>query len=253
MIQLLSLVVVEVVVLAFASALSSSSTSTTTSSSSSSFGSSLLQQQPQQQQPLPPLFSLQDAHALRSPAEVLRELASSASDSNDRWDVYGDFDKDASESFLRRFEAELASEFGYDDAVFMPSGVMAQSIALLIHGARSSSSKKSIETERNHADTRSSSSSSSSSSMGRTIKKKKKKKKKTAAAGPYFICHESSHLLLHEQDAYRELLNVDAIVVSTRDRAELNQHGIPIVPPMRFKRIHECMAFRARKSSYTIL
>ena len=34
--------------------------------------------------------------------------------------------KDATTSFLRKFESRVAQTFGKDDAVFMPSGVMAQ-------------------------------------------------------------------------------------------------------------------------------
>ena len=52
----------------------------------------------------------------------------------------------------------------------MPSGVMAQSIALLIH----SKGKRS------------------------------------------FACHETSHLLLHEQEGYHHLLHMDPIVISTQ-------------------------------------
>jgi threonine aldolase len=53
----------------------------------------------------------------------------------------------------------------------MPSGVMAQSIALLIH---SSESKR------------------------------------------RFACHESSHLILHEQEAYQHLLHMDPIVIASQ-------------------------------------
>jgi threonine aldolase len=223
----LTIAAVAAAVVEIASALSTTPT-TTTLSSSSSYGSlAPLPRQQQSQHKPPPLFSLQDAHAPSSPSEVLRELASACNGKNnnaefsDKWDVYGDFDKDANESFLRRFEAEISNEFGFQDAVFMPSGVMAQSIALLIHA----------KNNKNHPD--------GASTSGGTTKKNK------ANTVRHFICHHSSHLLLHEQDAYRELLNMNAIVVDTTDKAELNHHPhhgiISIVPAMRFEDVKERM------------
>jgi threonine aldolase len=139
----------------------------------------------------PPLVHLQRPHVLRSPAETLRYLAQECERFGiDAFDVYGDFDADAAEdSFLKRFESEIAQEFGLEDAVFMPSGVMAQSIALLIHQAAS---------------------------------------KDQQGPSACFACHESSHLLLHEQHAYRELLHMDPIVISTVSKAK----GISIPPMM---------------------
>lgn len=69
-----------------------------------------------------------------SPEETLRQLAEQCEELGIKtWDIYGDFHLTKTDSFLRRFEGELAKEFQKEDAVFMPSGVMAQSIALLIH------------------------------------------------------------------------------------------------------------------------
>ena len=123
--------------------------------------------------------SLQPPHVPRSPSETFRTLSDACREHGiDAFDVYGDFGASSSEpsstpSFVRTFERSMADELGFDDAVFMPSGVMAQSIALLAH---------------------------------------------RAASKPYdeegcFACHESSHLLLHEQDAYRELLGMGALVL----------------------------------------
>ena len=169
------------------------------------------------------VVSLQDPHPRESPAAVLRRLADLCDDEGiDTWDVYGDFhftntkkkktttttvlegDKETQQrgnlngsaddammdkeettttlerqdqSFLRRFEAEIAAEVGKEDAVFMPSGVMAQSIALLVHQRRQSES---------------------------------------SPLPNRFICHETSHLLLHEKEGYAELLNMRPIVVSTK-------------------------------------
>ncbi|GAX27195.1 hypothetical protein FisN_13Lh253 [Fistulifera solaris] len=112
---------------------------------------------------------LQSPHAVLSPAATFRQSADfcEANDVNE-FDVYGDFS--SHETYLRRFEQKLALELGKEDAVFMPSGVMAQSIALLIHSQQ--------------------------------------KPKR-------FACHASSHLLIHENDAYRDLLNLEVIRLET--------------------------------------
>jgi threonine aldolase len=56
-------------------------------------------------------------------AGTLRDIADSL-DGSEQGDVYG------SGSYLSEFEAGLATEFGKESAVFMPSGTMAQQIAL---------------------------------------------------------------------------------------------------------------------------
>jgi threonine aldolase len=115
-----------------------------------------------------PIIKLQQPHHVLSPGETLRQLAEQCDELGiTDWDSYGDFHLTAENSFLRRFEAELAHEFQKEDAVFMPSGVMAQSIALLVHS-------------------------------------KTKRKKR-------FICHATSHLLLHEQEGFSELCEMEAI------------------------------------------
>ena len=59
-------------------------------------------------------------------AESLREIADSL-DGSERPDVYGAGD------YLEAFEAEIAAQFGKPAAVFMPSGTMAQQIALRVY------------------------------------------------------------------------------------------------------------------------
>lgn len=87
-----------------------------------------------------PTVSLQTPHPPMSPAQTMHDLAENCAALNvGEWDVYGDFEKPS--SWLRQFEADLAEEFGKEDAVFMPSGTMAQSIALLIH-SKSSEKKR---------------------------------------------------------------------------------------------------------------
>ncbi|CAB9518736.1 Probable low-specificity L-threonine aldolase [Seminavis robusta] len=139
-----------------------------------------------------PSINLQRPHEDRSPSDSLRHLAKECQRLGiDSFDVYGDFNSTAESSFLRRFEAEIAEELGMEDAVFMPSGGMAQSIALLIHAANKS---------------------------------------------PSFACHHTSHLLLHEQDAYRELLHMDPVIISTEQRATGKCMSIP---PMMFRDVQQ--------------
>jgi threonine aldolase len=138
---------------------------------------------------------LQGAHPELSPTVRFRELASiCAEHAIDSWDVYGDFQKSpASDSFLRRFEAEVAKEFGKQDVVFMPSGVMAQSIALLIHY------DDEFQTHRR-------------------VKRKA------------FACHPTSHLLLHEEEGFRNLCGFEAISVqSSTDDASRGLDAPPLL------------------------
>lgn len=145
---------------------------------------------------------LQAPHPDLTPSEHLHELAFICKVNGiESWDVYGDFlgtpNSDGS-SFLRSFEAEMAAEFGKEDAVFMPSGVMAQSIALLIHYSNQQKQKQ------------------QSSSLHKT---------KT------FACHPTSHLLLHEQDGFEELCGFSARVVpaTTKDVTGLGLGAPPLL------------------------
>jgi len=126
------------------------------------------------------IVDLQSQHRVLSPAETMRSIATSCEELGiDTFDMYGDFSADANSSYIRKFEAEVAAEFGKDDAVFMPSGVMAQNIALLIHD-------------------------------------EKEKIRDDAAICGSFMCHHTSHLLLWEESGYSKLLGMDAIEIDTR-------------------------------------
>lgn len=61
----------------------------------------------------------------RSMKDIFLELADSVED-HDYLDEYGSGD------YIANFEAEIAELFGKEAAVFMPSGIMAQQIALRI-------------------------------------------------------------------------------------------------------------------------
>lgn len=140
-----------------------------------------------------PSIRLQVPHPERSPVEALQDLAKDYEtlglSPDEAWDVYGDFDdKSAENSYLRRFEKELATELGMPDAVFMPSGVMAQSIALKIHSKNFTS--------------------------------------------PSFMCHATSHLLLHEGEAYHEVCGLDAVVLPKEE----SKPGLGFdAPPLGFQ------------------
>jgi threonine aldolase len=118
-----------------------------------------------------------------TPFQVLEKLSKQCFELNiEKSDVYGDFSLDKgdinSPSYLRRFEAEVSNRLGKEDALFCPSGVMAQMIALKVH--------EEIKLKENNDNIISNS----------------------------FICHHSSHILLHEQDSYKELCNMNAIIVT---------------------------------------
>ena len=59
-------------------------------------------------------------------AENCKELGINTSD------VYGDYPSSVNDSWLKRFELEISSYFGKESAIFLTSGVLAQSIALKI-------------------------------------------------------------------------------------------------------------------------
>lgn len=143
------------------------------------------------------LYNLQDPHQKLNPEEILRSIADSCQTlSIPNLDLYGDFhlEKGAETSYLRQFEAEIAKEFGMDDAVFMPSGVMAQSIALLIH---------SNQTQQQHQqERREQSSSSQKPNQGHFFQ---------------FACHHTSHLILHEEDSHFYLLGMNPLIISTKN------------------------------------
>jgi threonine aldolase len=157
--------------------------------------------------------TLQSQHPAVDPAEMLSKLSKDCERYGvNSFDVYGDFSSSPDDSFIRKMEEEIASEFGMEDAVFMPSGGMAQSIALLIHSASDGSSSD--------------------------------------ARPKVFGCHHSSHLLLHEQDAYRELLHLEPIIISTESQA--GENGLH-VPAMAFKDVENAFQEHLVDSRVTTL
>ena len=166
--------------------------------------------------------NLQLPHIERGPADTLKYLAHQCECLGvHKFDVYGDFPTDDASventSFLRTLEQEIAAEFGKEDAIFMPSGGMAQSIALLIHARPGN----------------------------KACGSRSKDGEPTTA---HFACHHTSHLLLHEQDAYRDLLQMEPIIISTIDEAD----GIH-VPPMTFADIRRVIGMHPCKPETLIL
>ncbi len=151
------------------------------------------------------IIDLQMQHDKLTPREKMDQIASACEALNiNEFDVYGDYDKDEKTSFLRNFERDVAKDFNKEDAVFMPSGVMAQSIALLIHSSGVTAQ----------------SSPSCPSSL------------------PFrFACHHTSHLLLWEENAYEKLLNMDVTEICTKDSK--HENGVH-VPPMHYEDVSKC-------------
>lgn len=107
-----------------------------------------------------------------SPCELFAVLSSQCELLNiHNQDVYGDFNSE--NSWLRKFENEVANDLGMESGLFIPSGVMAQSMVLKIAEEMHGLSNK-------------------------------------------FICHYSSHLLLHEKDSFSQLLKLSPVIISAK-------------------------------------
>jgi threonine aldolase len=131
-----------------------------------------------------PPVNLSLARAPVAPADALCQLAADAEALGvAAADVYGDFAATPSTSWLRAFEREVADHLGLEDAVFMPSGVMAQQIALCVHRERAGGAAA------------------------------------AAAADRAVLLHHSSHLLLHEAGALEHLTRLRTVVVAHPDPA----------------------------------
>lgn len=107
-----------------------------------------------------------------SVADVFGELAAYAGSQDIDFDRYGEG------RFLNEFEQQVADELGMEAAVFLPSGVMAQLVAVKVWA-----DEKGLER---------------------------------------FACHETCHLIRHEEDAYKTLLTLDAVLIGS-------DHEVPTV------------------------
>ena len=137
------------------------------------------------------MISLWQSRELKSPKDTLSSMSEQCEELGiNNFDVYGDFGLKSEQSWLRKFESNVVEYLGAKDAVFMPSGVMAQEIALSIHNCNNSETEK------------------------------------------YFMCHYTSHLLLHEQGGYDKLLHMKPIIVQPVE-------GALIQPPMTYNSVME--------------
>jgi threonine aldolase len=124
-----------------------------------------------------------------TPAAVLSTLSEACATLGvEKFDVYGDFTLSPDESWLRTFEKEVATYFGKADAIFLPSGTMAQAIMLKI-----AENKKTTSSSR-------------------------------------FVCHYSSHIVIHENRSYSTLLQLDPIIIPPKDDEIVQQ-------PLRYQDI----------------
>ncbi|GFH51315.1 hypothetical protein CTEN210_07791 [Chaetoceros tenuissimus] len=162
---------------AFASNHISSTPQKAKSISLSSNDNDLAQNEPEEKT-VDDFIDLQSQHFPRNPSDMFLQLSKACDELGiDAFDVYGDFAEESkTNSYLRKFESEVADLFGKEDAVFMPSGTMAQGIALKIH----------------------------SKTDGRN------------SYEPRFFCHHTSHLRLWEEDGHKELLGINAVEIDTR-------------------------------------
>jgi hypothetical protein len=91
-------------------------------------------------------------------------------------DVYGDFTANAESSWLRGFEKAVSERLGTEDGLFVVTGTMNQSIAAKIY-------QENITKAKNDPDIKD------------------------------FVCHYSSHLVLHSNNSYPTLLGFNPVVV----------------------------------------
>uniref|UniRef100_A0A7S2MBC8 Aromatic amino acid beta-eliminating lyase/threonine aldolase domain-containing protein n=1 Tax=Skeletonema marinoi TaxID=267567 RepID=A0A7S2MBC8_9STRA len=150
-------------------------------------------------------------HTIRqSPAETLASLSEACNTLGvESFDVYGDYQSNPQQSYLRQFESEVARCFGKDDAVFCLSGGVAQSIALMIHANSHSTAIN------DSSDVRA------------------------------FACHPTSHLLLHEDDAYSELLGMEALITGSTmdfDIDNFKQNGCYGMAPMMLSDVKDILS-----------
>lgn len=88
-----------------------------------------------------------------------------------------DIDQYGAGPFLNDFEQHMAKRVGMESALFLPSGVMAQLIAVKIYADEAHNNE--------------------------------------------FACHESCHLIRHEEEAYKYLIGCQAKLVGTKDKVPL--------------------------------
>ena len=117
-------------------------------------------------------------HGFQKPGEEFALIADWCQKNNFAADVYGKGD------LINSFEKKVAELLGFQDACFMPSGTMAQQIALKIYSEETGISS--------------------------------------------FAIHPTSHLELHEQQAYSHLSNLKSVVIGDKTR-QLNAEDLKAI------------------------
>jgi threonine aldolase len=115
-------------------------------------------------------------------------------------DVYGDFtvtSANTDSSWIRSFEKAVSERLGTEDGLFVVSGTMGQAIASKIHQENAV---------------------------------KKRSDGSNTAFLKNFVCHYTSHLILHEQNSYPTLLGLNPIVVLPDSSSES-----PQLQPLRYR------------------
>jgi hypothetical protein len=121
--------------------------------------------------------NLTQSRQILSPAEFFNSCATDCSNLGiTSFDCYGDFASNPTDSWLKQFEIEIATELGKECAIFLPSGIMAQNIAIKICQNFQNSNR--------------------------------------------FICHHTSHLLIHEQSGYDKLLGCKPYIIPSEISSE---------------------------------
>lgn len=143
------------------------------------------------------VVELATSRIIKDPKQVLQGLVSSCDTlSLSSHDVYGDYNATPTTSWLRAFECEIAAYFGKENALFSPSGTMAQGIALKVS-----------EENRSRLDVTESSS--------------------HVEAASRFLVHHTSHVLLHENRNFDVLYRMEPIIISSNPDSSYQQ-------PMRY-------------------
>lgn len=123
------------------------------------------------------MIDLTASRCVQSPSSALGDMSEACDELGiTSWDMYGDFA--TPDTWINKFQAEVANLLQKEAALFVPSGVMAQQMALMIHAH----DKPKV-----------------------------------------FVCHWSSHLLIHEHDSYASLLGFEARVVPPKDNSMLQE------------------------------
>lgn len=119
-------------------------------------------------------------------------------------DTYGDYNINSNKSIIKRFQENVSNLLNKEDGLFVISGIMSQLIALSIHTTTSQNN-----TPNN--------TSNNTSNNGNKL----------------ILCHYSSHLLIAENNSYKELINLNAIIIPPLENS-LIQYPLTAVDVIKY-------------------